>query len=85
MASRFRFTLGRKGIGQILKGEQGRVPEVLEAKGRRVLSAAGPGHEMRSERGPNRWRVSVGATTGEAMRAEVERGNLTNAINAARG
>ena len=71
--------LNRAGVGSVL-----RLPGHLQARGRRVAAAAGPGHEMSTSVG-NRARVVVYPTTYAARRAEATDRKLTRAVDAARG
>jgi hypothetical protein len=56
----------------------------LEARGRRIARAAGPGHRVDSEVGKIRARVGVITDPTEARRSEARSRSLTRAIDAAR-
>jgi D-serine deaminase-like pyridoxal phosphate-dependent protein len=74
--------LNRAGIKSLMRS-----PEVLsdlEARAKRVASAAGEGFEADSGAGPNRARASVRTVTFDAMRAEGEDRALTRALDSAR-
>lgn len=71
-----------KGIKEILRGDQ--MLEGLEVIAQNIASAAGEGHRVETEIGPNRARAAVITDTSEAVRAEVREQNLTHAIDAGR-
>jgi hypothetical protein len=56
----------------------------LEARGKRIAAAAGPGHRVVSEKGRRRVRVAVITHTAAARRAEAVNRNLTRAVDAGR-
>ncbi|SDF99326.1 hypothetical protein SAMN04487781_3224 [Cellulosimicrobium cellulans] len=83
MAGRILIKLNAKGHREILRSAK--VTADLEARGRRMASAAGPGVGTRTTRGAQRSRVVVMTETNAARRAEAERKTLTRSIDAARG
>lgn len=77
-----RIELNRQGMRELLRS-----PEVLrdlERRAHNIADAAGPGHEVDSERGRNRARASVRTETIEAMVAEATERRLTGAFDAGR-
>jgi hypothetical protein len=77
-----RVVLNRIAIKQILKSQE--VVALLLGMGESIASAAGPGHEVEVDMGPNRARVEVRTDTFEAMRMEADHRRLTSAIDAGR-
>jgi hypothetical protein len=78
-----RIVLNRRGVRELLRS-----PEILrdlEQRARRIAAAAGPGHEVDSQVGPNRARASVRTDTIDAMLGEATDRDLTRAIDAGRG
>lgn len=78
-----KLKFNRRGFEQLLKSPG--VLADLERRAARVASAAGPGHGVRSEIGPNRARAAVVTETFDAMAAEARERRLTAALDAARG
>jgi hypothetical protein len=56
----------------------------LEARGRRIAAAAGSGHEVETQQGRTRTRVTVRTESFAAMEREARRRSLTRAIDAGR-
>ncbi len=77
-----RIVLNRKGVRDILRSRD--VQRDLERRAGAIASAAGPGHEVDSEVGRNRVRVSVRTDTIDAMIDEATNHNLTRALDAGR-
>jgi len=80
--ARVRATLNRSGVRELLQSDG--VREDLERRADNISAAAGSGHEVDSDVGPNRARASVRTVTIEAMRAEAESHNLLRAVDAGR-
>lgn len=77
-----KIVLNRKGIRELLRSRE--VLADLERRAENIAEAAGPGHAVDSEIGPNRARSSVRTDTIDAMLAEGTDRNLTRAIDAGR-
>ena len=77
-----RVEVNRQAIRDLLKSPG--VVADLEARGRRVAAAAGPGHKLDSSVGKIRARVGVITDPTEARRSEARSRSLTRAIDAAR-
>lgn len=80
--AKVRVVLNHDGIRQLLQSDE--VRSDLERRANAIASAAGPGHRVESEVGPNRVRVAVVTETIEAMIAEATDRTLTRAIDAGR-
>lgn len=78
-----KIVVNRKGVRELLRSPE--VQRDLERRADQIASAAGPGHIVDSERGPNRARASVRTDTIEAMVDEAEHRTLTRALDAGRG
>lgn len=78
-----RIRLNRAGIRELLRSPG--VQADLAARARRIAAAAGPGHVVDVEVGPNRARAAVITDSVDAMVAEATRRSLTRAIDAGRG
>lgn len=74
--------LNRKTVRDLLRSHE--IKQDLEERGRRIAAAAGPGHRVDSEVGPNRVRVAVITDTAEARHDEATRRTLTRALDAGR-
>lgn len=74
--------LNSKGVRELLRSQE--VLADLEERADRVAAAAGPGHRVEAEIGPNRARAAVITDTPEAMVAEATNRTLTRAVDAAR-
>lgn len=74
--------LNHQGVRELLRSPQ--ILEGLRGIGEQIAQAAGPGHEVEAEIGPNRARVEVRTATFEAMVAEERHRNLTRAVDAGR-
>lgn len=80
----FEFKLNSAGVRQLLRSPE--VLDDLEARARRIASAAGPGMEVDSGvTSGGRARAAVFTATPEAIRNERGRKALTRAIDAGRG
>jgi hypothetical protein len=77
-----RVVVHSRAVGQLLKSPA--VAALLREMGESIASAAGPGHEVQVDQGPNRARVEVSTATFEAMRAEAHNRTLTSSIDAGR-
>lgn len=77
-----KIVLNRRGIRDLLRSRE--VRKDLERRGKAIAAAAGPGHRVESEVGPNRVRVAVITDTLDAMRSEATDRTLTRALDAAR-
>ncbi|MEE6280149.1 hypothetical protein [Georgenia sp. MJ170] len=86
MAKKFRLELIPEGFTALLTGKE--VTEDLQARGRRIASAAGDGFEPKTWQGryggSPRSIVAVEAVTAEAKRAEARDRVLTRAKEAGR-
>lgn len=82
MATPVRVQLKRGAVEQLLKGPE--ITRLLTDMGQSIARAAGPGHEVNVDRGPNRVRVEVVTSTFEAMRNEARTRALTRAVQAGR-
>lgn len=78
-----KIVLNRKGIRDLLRSNE--VKADLERRARNIASAAGPGHVVDSEVGPDRARASVRTDSIDAMVDEANNHNLTRAFDAGRG
>jgi len=78
-----RFEMNPNALREILRSDE--VLGDLRRRGEAVAAAAGPGHRVETETGPNRARVAVITDTIPAMIAEARDRRLTRAIDAARG
>jgi hypothetical protein len=77
-----RVQLNRKAFRELRQSSE--VLADLEARGRRIAAAAGPGHSVRPWVGKERARVTVGTDTFDARRAEATGRSLTRAVDAGR-
>lgn len=77
-----RIVLNRKGIRDLLRSDE--VRRDLERRADAIAAAAGPGHVVDSEIGPNRARASVRTDTIDAMIDEATSRNLTRSLDAGR-
>jgi hypothetical protein len=82
MPARVRVVVHSRAVAQLLKSSA--TQALLSDMGESIASAAGPGHEVQVDQGPNRARVEVRTATFEAMRAEAQHRTLTNAVDAGR-
>lgn len=82
MAGNVKIVLNRKGIGDLLRSEE--VRQELVRRATKIAAAAGPGHVVDSEIGPNRARAVVITATAEAMVAEATDRRLSAALDAGR-
>lgn len=55
--SKFKFTLNRKGVSDLLKGQE--MVDVLDSYGKEIQSKAGPGYKSDTYIGKNRANASV--------------------------
>ncbi len=60
------------------------VKAMLEERGAKVRTAAGPGHRVTAKRIGDRWQVSVSAFTIDARVSEARNKTLSRALDAAR-
>lgn len=77
-----RIVLNRRGVRDLLRSRD--VLRDLERRGNAIARAAGAGHRVESEIGPNRARVAVITDTTEAVISEATDRTLTRAFDAAR-
>jgi hypothetical protein len=77
-----KFVLNKEGVRELLRSPE--IAAHLKDRAEKIAAAAGPGHEVRVDDGPNRARASVLTVTPEAMRAEATNRTLTRAIEAGR-
>lgn len=77
-----KFVLNEEGIRELLRSTE--MADHLKDRAEKIAAAAGPGHEVRTDDGPNRARASVVTATPEAMRSEATNRTLTRAIDAGR-
>lgn len=77
-----RIVLNRKGIRELLRSSE--VRRDLERRAEAIASAAGPGHVVDSQIGPNRARASVRTDTIDAMVNEATARTLTRSLDAGR-
>lgn len=80
--AKMKIVLNRRGLRQLLQSSE--VRSDIERRAQNIANAAGPGHEIDSEIGPNRARASVRTDTVDAMIAEATGRTLTRAIDAGR-
>lgn len=80
--ARTRVEINHDAIRRLLRGDYGRIRHDLDARGRRVMAAAGVPSRMASNVGRNRYRVIV-RTAWPMGRYKRER--LARALGAARG
>lgn len=78
-----RIVLKRRGMRGLLRSVE--VEADLLRRAERIAAAAGPGHEVESDVGPNRARAMVRTESIDAMRAEATDRTLTRAVDAGRG
>lgn len=81
------MAIARVKVNQQAVSDLLRSPEVLAdlaARGARIAAAAGPGHRVEQEIGPNRARVAVITDTTEAVKSEAKHRSLTRAVDAGR-
>lgn len=77
-----RIEVNRKGVRDLLRSRE--VEADLTRRAQAIAAAAGAGHEVDSEVGRNRVRVSVRTDTIDAMLAEATSRSLTRALDAGR-
>jgi hypothetical protein len=77
-----RIVLNRAGVKALLRSAE--VQADLRRRGQAIASAAGVGHRVESQVGPNRARVAVITETPEAMVAEATERKLSRAVDAGR-
>jgi len=82
MPARVRVVVHSRAVAQLLKSSA--TQALLRDMGESIASAAGPGHEVTIEVGPNRARAEVRTATFEAMRAEAHNRTLTSSVDAGR-
>lgn len=80
--SNVRIVLNRRGVRDLLRSRE--IAADLTRRAERIASAAGPGHRVESEIGPNRARAAVITDTVDAMVAEATHRTLTRALDAGR-
>jgi len=80
--ARTRVTLNRSAVSDLMQSDEVRADLVRRAEN--IAAAAGSGHEVDSDVGPNRARASVRTVTVEAMYDEATSKRLTRAIDAGR-
>lgn len=78
-----RFQLNHRNIRELLRSDA--VKADLEARARRIASAAGSGHRVEVDTGRNRARAAVITDTMGARRAEARDRSLTRSLDAGRG
>ena len=74
--------LNRSGIRELLRSDE--VADDLRRRAEAIARAAGDGHEVDVEVGPNRARAAVITDTLEAKAREARKRSLTSAIEAGR-
>jgi hypothetical protein len=77
-----KIVLNKAGVRDMLRSPE--MQAVLEERGGRIADAAGDGHRVEVEVGPNRARAAVITDTFEAVVSESKDKTLTRAIDAAR-
>lgn len=77
-----RIVVNRKGIRELLRSTE--VQRDLQRRAESIAAAAGPGHAVETEVGPNRARAAVVTDSIDAMVAEATSRNLTRALDAGR-
>lgn len=80
--SKIRVEMNSKGVGQLLKSDE--VRRDLERRAAAIAQAAGPGHILDTNMGPNRVEVEVVTRTFEARANEARNRSLSRAIGAGR-
>lgn len=80
--TKVRIVLNRRGVRELLRSPE--IQSDLERRAGNIAQAAGPGHEVDSEVGPNRARAAVITDTVQAMISEAANRSLTRAIDAGR-
>lgn len=74
--------VNRAGVRALLQSDE--VRDDLTRRANSISAAAGPGHRVESEVGPNRARVAVITDTIEARISEARNRTLTRAVDAGR-
>jgi hypothetical protein len=82
VAATIRVELTPGAVERLLKSPE--MARLLRDMGDEIARAAGPGHKVTVEIGPNRARVEVVTDTIDAKLAEARSRNLTRAIGAGR-
>lgn len=77
-----RIVVNRKGIRELLRSTE--VQRDLRRRAESIAAAAGPGHAVETEVGPNRARAAVVTDSIDAMVAEATSRTLTRALDAGR-
>lgn len=80
--TKVRIVLNRRGVRELLRS-----PEIqgdLARRAHNIANAAGLGHEVDTQVGPNRARAAVFTDSIDAMLAEATTRDLTRAIDAGR-
>lgn len=83
-----RFTLNRKNVGAILRGQEGDVDKELERLADQVITALGEGWTRDTQVGAHRVRVGIYATEEPGFRTrrrQPQPATLLRALDAARG
>lgn len=77
-----KVVVNRRAIRDLLRSRE--VRKDLKRRGDKIAAAAGPGHRVEEEVGPNRARVAVITDTTEAVISEATDRTLTRALDAGR-
>lgn len=75
-----KIVMNRAGVKALLRS--GEVLADLDRRAEQIAAAAGPGHRVESQIGPNRARAAVITDTTEARRAEATDRTLSRALGA---
>lgn len=76
--NKFKFTLNRKGISDLLKGQE--MVDVLDFYGKEIQSKAGPGYESDTYIGKTRANASIKAGDRRSYRDNLKNNTLLKLI-----
>lgn len=80
--AKVRIVMNRGAAAELLRSPE--ISADIEARARRIASAAGPGHRVEADPTPSRARAAVITDTFAARKAEATNRTLTRAIDAGR-
>ena len=76
--SKFKFTLNKKGVSDLLKGQE--MVDVLDSYGKEIQSKAGPGYKSDTYVGKTRANASVKASNHRSYRDNLKNNTLLKLI-----
>lgn len=76
--SKFKFTLNRKGVSDLLKGQE--MVDVLDSYGKEIQSKAGPGYESGTYVGKTRANASIKVGDRKSYRDNLKNNTLLKLI-----